>query len=74
MSAIIDFAMISGWSVVLLLGRDLCGDRILRPCLQKGPATALANYAHTSLARPPAASKKSQAGGGKNGGRREVEG
>ena len=29
----------------LLLGRDLCGDRILRSCLQKGPMTALANYA-----------------------------
>ena len=28
----------------LLLGRDPCGDRILRSCLQKGPATALANY------------------------------
>ena len=27
-----------------LLGRDPCGDRILRSCLQKGPATALANY------------------------------
>ena len=28
----------------LLLGRDPCGDRILRSCLQKHPATALANY------------------------------
>ena len=28
----------------LLLGRDLCGNRILRSCLQKGHATALANY------------------------------
>ena len=27
----------------LLLGRDPCGDRILRSCLQKGPATAPAN-------------------------------
>ena len=30
----------------LLLGRDPCGDRILRSCLQKGPATTPANYAH----------------------------
>ena len=29
----------------LLLGRDPCGDRILRACLQKGPATTPANYA-----------------------------
>ena len=29
----------------LLLGRDLCGDRILRSCLQKGPATTPASYA-----------------------------
>ena len=28
----------------LLLGRDPCGDRIWRSCLQKGPATTLANY------------------------------
>ena len=28
----------------LLLGRGPCGDRILRSCLQEGPATALANY------------------------------
>ena len=28
----------------LSLGRDSCGDRILRSCLQKGPATTLANY------------------------------
>ena len=28
----------------LLLGRDPCGDRILRSCLQKGPATTPANY------------------------------
>ena len=30
----------------LLLGRDPCGDRILRSCLQKGPATTPANYVH----------------------------
>ena len=29
----------------LHLGWDPCGDRILQSCLQKGPATALANYA-----------------------------
>ena len=29
----------------LLLGRDRRGDRILQSCFQKGPATALANYA-----------------------------
>ena len=33
----------------LLLGRDACGDRILRSCLQKGPATTLANYAHNNF-------------------------
>ena len=34
--------------LLLLLGRGPCGDRILRSCLQKGPATALANYAPKS--------------------------
>ena len=37
----------------LLLGRELCGDRILRSCLQKGPATTPANYAQNwSLQKP----------------------
>ena len=31
-------------SLSLLLGRDPCGDRILRSCLQKGSATTPANY------------------------------
>ena len=33
----------------LLLGRDPCGDRILRSCLQKGPATTPANYGHQKI-------------------------
>ena len=42
-------AIITVWRSYLsplffLLGRDPCGDRILRSCLQKGPAAALANY------------------------------
>ena len=28
----------------ILLGREPSGDRILRPCLQKAPATARSNY------------------------------
>ena len=34
----------------LLLGRDPCRDRILRSCLQKGPATTPANYVQDAKA------------------------
>ena len=37
----------------LLLGRDPCGDRILRSCLQNGPTTTPANYAHSCPKDPP---------------------
>ena len=40
----------------LLLGRELCGGRILRSCLQKAPATAHSNYdtppPHPKFAQP----------------------
>ena len=34
-------------SLSLLLGQDQCGDRVLRSCLQKGPATTPADYARS---------------------------
>ena len=36
----------------LLLGRDPCGDMILRSCLQKGPATTPANYEDDTICYP----------------------
>ena len=57
--------MLQGWGLVgwglglpdffLLLGREPCGDRILRSCLQKGPATAPANRVPESLPSHPGA-------------------
>ena len=38
----------------LLLGWGPCGDRILRSCLQKGPATTPANYDHCYVAQAQA--------------------
>ena len=43
------FAILSFTLLSLLLGRDPCGDRILRSCLQKGHATTPANYVHSIL-------------------------